>query len=149
MGSFQRARRARALTVAAATPVVLLVGCGGGDDDYANEARPPAPIVISASISDEDVSVSPKTFGAGPITLIVTNQTESAQKLKLETDEIAGSKPGLEQETGPISPGDTASLKADLRKGTYKVSVNGRGVSGAAIDVGDPRESAQNQLLQP
>ena len=123
-------------------------GCGD-DDDYENEPRPPAPIVVSAAITQDGVSVSPENFGAGPITLIVTNQTQSAQELTLETDEIAGSAPGIEQETGPISPGDTASLKADLREGTYRVGVNGRGIAEAALDVGEPRESAQNQLLQP
>ena len=121
----------------------------GEDDDYENEPRPPAPIVVSAAITQDGVSVSPETFGAGPVTLIVTNQTQSAQELTLETDEIGGSAPGLEQETGPISPGDTASLKADLREGTYRVGVNGRGISEASLDVGEPRESAQNQLLQP
>ena len=128
---------------------VALVSACGEESDYKNEDRPPAPIVVSASISENRVSVSPRRFGAGPITLIVTNQTESAQELTLETDEIGGSGPGIEQETGPISPGDTASLKADLRQGTYRVGVNGRGIDEAALDVGEPRESAQNQLLQP
>jgi hypothetical protein len=126
----------------------LALGCGE-EDDYANEPRPPQPIVVSASITDDRVSVSPSTFGAGPITLIVTNQTQESQELILETDEIAGSAPGIEQETGPINPGDTASLKADLREGTYRVAVDGDGIAEAAVDVGEPRESSQNQLLQP
>ena len=126
----------------------LNVGCGE-EDDYKNEPRPPAPIVVSAAITDDRISVSPRTFGAGPITLIVTNQTQNAQELVLETEEIGGNAPGIEQETGPISPGDTASLKADLRQGTYRIAVNGRGISEAALDVGEPRESSQNQLLQP
>ncbi len=129
--------------------VATLAAACGEEDDYKNEARPPQPIVVSASITDDRVSVSPRTFGAGPITLIVTNQTQSAQELVLETEEIGGSAPGIEQETGPISPGDTASLKADLRQGTYRVAVNARGIAEAALDVGEPRESAQNQLLQP
>lgn len=129
--------------------VALASGCGGDDDDYKNEPRPPAPIVVSASINEERVSVSPRTFGAGPVTLIVTNQTESAQELTLETDEIGGDAPGIEQQTGPINPGDTASLKAELREGSYRVAVNGRGIAEAALDVGEARESAQNQLLQP
>jgi hypothetical protein len=140
-------KRHRFATVALGA-VALAAGCGE-EDDYKNEPRPPSPIVISASISDDRVSVSPRTFGAGPITLIVTNQTESAQELRLETDEIAGTQAGVERETGPISPGDTASIKADLRKGTYKVGVDGRGIAEAALDVGDPRESAQDELLQP
>jgi hypothetical protein len=126
----------------------LAVGCGE-EDDYENEPRPPAPIVVSASITDDRISVSPRTFGAGPITLIVTNQTQSDQEVVLETEEIGGSAPGIEQQTGPISPGDTASLKADLREGTYRVAVDGRGIAEAALDVGEPRESSQDQLLQP
>ena len=126
----------------------LIAGCGE-EDDYKNEPRPPAPIVVSAAITADRVSVSPRTFGAGPITLIVTNQTQSDQELVLETEEIGGNAPGIEQETGPISPGDTASLKADLREGTYRVAVDGRGIAEAALDVGEPRESSQNQLLQP
>ncbi|HEX8206724.1 MAG TPA: hypothetical protein VF587_11760 [Solirubrobacteraceae bacterium] len=126
----------------------LAVGCGE-EDDYKNEPRPATPIVVSAAITEKSVSVSPKTFGAGPITLIVTNQTQSAQELVLETEEIGGSAPGIEQETGPINPGDTASLKANLREGTYRVGVNGKGSAEATIDVSEPRESAQNELLQP
>ena len=127
---------------------LTVVGCGE-EDDYANEPRPASPIVVSAAITDDGVSVSPTDFGAGPVTLIVTNQTQSAKELVLETEEIGGSAPGIEQETGPINPGDTASLKADLREGTYRVAVNGRGISEAALDVGEARESSQNQLLQP
>jgi hypothetical protein len=130
----------------AAGAVALLAGCGE-DDDYENQPRPPSPIVVSASINSERVSVAPGEFGAGPITLIVTNQTEGAQELTLETDGIG--KSGIRQQTGPINPGDTASLKAELEKGTYRVAVNGAGIKEAALDVGDPRESAQNELLQP
>ena len=126
----------------------LIAGCGE-EDDYENKPRPAAPIVVSASINSEEVSISPKEFGAGPVTLIVTNQTDSAQEVTLETDEIGGDDAGIEQQTGPISPGDTASLKAELAEGTYRVGVNGRGITAAALEVGEPRKSAQDELLQP
>ena len=126
-----------------------LSGCGGDEADYANDPRPPAPITVSARIGDDRVSVSPAEFGAGPVTLIVSNQTSEAQELTLETDEIGGDAPGIEQNSGPINPGDTASLKADLRSGTYSIGVDGDGIEGASLDVGDERESAQNELLQP
>ncbi len=134
--------------VVALGAVALAAGCGE-EDDYENEPRPPSPIVISASIAEDRVSVSPREFGAGPVTLIVTNQTESAQAVRLETDEIGGAQAGIEQETGPISPGDTASIKADLREGTYTVGVDGRGIAEAALNVGKARKSAQDELLQP
>ena len=136
--------------VAMATGVaVLLAGCGGSDDStYANEPRPPAPLVVSASIGSDKVSVSPRKFGAGPITLIVTNQTGQSRELTLETDEIGGG-PGIRQTSGPINPGDTASLKADLKRGTYRVAVDGKQIAAARLNVGAERESAQNELLQP
>jgi len=128
----------------------FLAGCGGDDDNYENKPRPPSPIVVSASINDGGISVSPRKFGAGPVNLIVTNQTDSAKELRLETDELGGDAPGIKQNTGPINPGDTASLKADLRQGSYRVSIgDSAGGGGAALTVGAPRPSAQNELLQP
>jgi hypothetical protein len=123
-------------------------GCGSGDD-YANRARPAAPIVVSASITPREVLVSPKRFGAGAIVLVIANQTDSSHRVTLETDEIGGSSPGLRQETAPINPRDTASLKANVPPGTYSVSVDGAGVRPARLQVGRPRPSAQDELLQP
>ena len=147
MGSIIRATRARALFAIAATTVSLLASACGEEDDYANEPRPPSPIQIGAAITADGVTVSPSQVGAGPVTLIVTNQTERAQEVTLETDEIGGSDPGIRQRSGPINPGDTASLKADLRQGTYSVSVGSAG--SATVKVGAPRPSAQDDLLQP
>jgi hypothetical protein len=141
--------RPNRIALAALCAAAFSAGCGGDDDEYENRPRPPSPIVVSASINDGGVSVSPRNFGAGPITLIVTNQTDSAKELRLETDELGGDAPGIQQDTGPINPGDTASLKADLREGSYRVSVDDGGGDGIALNVGEPRPSAQNELLQP
>ena len=144
-----RVLRNRRVSIAAcAASVVLLAACGGDEADYANDPRPPSPIVVSARIGPEGVSVSPRSFGAGPIQLIVTNQTERAQELTLETDEIGGDAPGIEQNSGPINPGDTARLQADLRRGTYSVGV-GSGIQSATLRVGPSRPSSQDDLLQP
>jgi hypothetical protein len=127
---------------------VAIAGCGG-DDDYANEPRPPAPINVTAAISDERISVSPRSFGAGPIVLIVSNQTDEQQEAMFETDELGGEEPGLApQSTGSIRPGGTATLKVDVREGTYSLRTDG-GPGAVTIDVGQPRPSAQNELLQP
>ena len=138
-------RRLR-LGLVAATLVV--VGCGT-EDDYANEPRPPSPINISAAITPEKVTVSPQRFGAGPIVLIVANQTDDPQRVTLETDELAGDTGGIKQSTAPINPDGTATLKVDVREGRYQVSVDGAGIRAARVSVGDERESAQNELLQP
>ena len=148
MRTFHR-QRATARAIATFGVTALVIGACGSEEDYANEERPPTPIVVSAAISEDGISVSPKAFGAGPVTLIVTNQTDSAQEVTLETDEIGGNATGIQQESGPINPGDTASLKAELEQGTYRVGVDGAGIEPSALEVGKPRPSAQDQLLQP
>jgi len=128
---------------------LLLAGCGS-QDDYKNEPRPPSPITITASINDGQVDVSPAKFGAGPITLVVTNQTGSSRDLVLETDTAqSAGKAGIRQQTGPINPQGTASLKADLRQGHYTVRVRSGEIDPAELVVGKQRASAQNELLQP
>ena len=72
--------------------------------------------------------VSPQEFGAGPVTLIVTNQTEQRAGAHARDRRDRRQRPRHRAETGPINPGDTASLKADLREGTYRVGVDGDGI---------------------
>lgn len=142
-----RFNRARALAVAVVLTGTL--GACGDEDDYENDPRPPSPIVVSGVVTENRISVSPRTFGAGPINLIVTNQTDKSQEITLETDEIGGTEAGIQQRTGPINPGDIASLKADLKQGTYRIGVDSENIRPAALDVGSARPSAQNELLQP
>ena len=125
---------------------LAVVGCGN-TSSYKNQPRPPAPIVITAAITPGQVSVSPAHFGAGPISLVVTNQTQKSQRLTL-AQQVNG-QPQQTGETGPINPQDTASLKADVDPGDYTVSVDGDGIKPAKITVGKQRPSAQNDLLQP
>jgi hypothetical protein len=127
---------------------LALAGCGS-DPDYANDPRPPSPINVTAAITAEKVTVSPKEFGAGPIVLIVANQTGDPQRVTLQTDELAGEQGGIKQSTAPINPDGTATLKVDVREGEYAVSVDGDGIRGARVTVGAQRASAQNDLLQP
>jgi len=138
----------RRMTAALAGLALLAVAGCGDDDDYANEPRPPAPIVVTAAITKDGVSVSPAKFGAGPINLIVTNQTETSQQITLETRDTSGGA-GITQSTGPINPRDTATLKADVPEGTYRVGVDGDSIDAATLEVSAKRPSAQNELLQP
>lgn len=139
----------RAVTAAVLSFAVLVPAGCGDDDDYANENRPPTPINLSAAISSDRVSVSPTKFGAGPVILIVTNQTRAAQEVTLETDETGGTEAGLRQSTSSINPQDTASLKVTVRPGHYVVRVEDDGIRPARLVVGPKRPSAQNELLQP
>jgi hypothetical protein len=131
-----------------ATALVTVGGCGGGGD-YANNPRPPAPINVTAAITDSRVSVSPQRFGAGPIELIISNQSSSAQEVTFETDELGGSQPGRKFNTTPINPRGTATLKVDVRRGNWKLRVGDGGIRAAAVSVGAKRKSAQDELLQP
>ncbi len=134
--------------LAAAVLACGAAGCGGGDDDYANRPRPASPINVTAAISDSKISISPKTFGAGPIVMIVSNQTKSQQTVTIETDELGGDQPGLRRST-PVGPNGTATLKVDVREGTYAVRTRGKGIQAVNLQVGKARKSAQDELLQP
>ena len=129
--------------------VIAAPGCGGDEDLRANRPRPPAQIIITASVSADQVSVSPSRFGAGPIRLIVSNQTGASQQVTLESDGEAGAGPGVRQQTAPINPRDTASLSAEVDPGRYRVAVEGDGIEAATVQVGAQRASAQNEVLQP
>jgi hypothetical protein len=139
---------ARAFALAAVGATVLLAGCGS-NDDYKNRLRPPEPINVTANVSNTRVSVSPHAFGAGPIVLIVTNQTAHQQDVTLETDALNGN-PGIKQSTGPIvAQGGTAQLQVNVTKGTYRLSSDDNSVEPATFAVGSSRGSSQSELLQP
>lgn len=128
--------------------VCALAGCGDTGGDYANKPRPATPINVTAAISDKEISISPREFGAGPVVIIVSNQTSGDQTVTLETDEIAGNQPGIKRSTNPIAPRGTGTLKADVREGTYALSTSD-GPKAAMLEVGPARKSAQNELLRP
>jgi hypothetical protein len=130
-----------ALAVAAAAGIA---GCG--DEDHANRERPPATINVTAAIADGRIHVSPREFGAGPIRLLVSNQTASAQEVTFET---AGDASGVTQTSAPISPQGAGTLEIDTTEGDYELSTGDDGIRPVAVKVGAPRPSAQKELLQP
>jgi len=140
------------LTLGAAA---LLVSACGEEDEYKNELRPPTPINVTAAITSDTISVSPTRFGAGPIVLVVTNQSANSQMVTFEVDEFASNpdrnrQAGFRQSTGPINPNDTAQLKVVVNENTtYTVRTDDDEIAPATVNVGAPRPSAQNQVLQP
>jgi hypothetical protein len=123
-----------------------IAGCGD-DGDYKNNPRPPRPIVLTASISDKAINVSPAHFGAGPVSLIITNLTRAPQQITFRSDE--GGAGAFEQSTGPINPGDAATVKADVPEGSATVKVAAREIKAAVVSVGPQRKSSQDELLLP
>ncbi|MDP1847130.1 MAG: hypothetical protein Q8K79_04985 [Solirubrobacteraceae bacterium] len=134
---------------AAAIALLALIGGCGGDDEFANRERAPAPIVLSASITPRDITVSPSRIGAGTIELIASNLTSRSQQITLRSEMLSAGTAPLEQRTGPINPGDTASLTADLVQGTYRVTTGAGRTPSATIRVGPTRSGASDGLLQP
>ena len=142
----------RRTTLAIALTGALALGAlGCGTTKHENVLRPPAPILLSAAITPERISVSPRAIGAGPITLVFTNLTGSSQQVTFESAGAPGSasQPGIRQQTGPINPNDTAQLKATVGRGLYRVRVGGDAVAPATLAVGRQRPSSQNDLMLP
>lgn len=135
----------RSVGAVALAAAFLAAGCGE-QEEHANRERPPASINVTAAIIDGRIHVSPRKFGAGPIRLIVSNQTASAQALTLET---GGDASGITGSTQPITPSGTGTLEADVPEGDYELSSSDGSVKPAALTVGSPRPSAQDQLLLP
>jgi hypothetical protein len=129
-------------TVATLALVVTASGCGG-DDEARSEERPPVPINISISLNEEGVTASPDRFGAGPVTLLVANQSGASQTLTIDG-------PRLRRSVGPINPQDTATVRLRVEPGEFTVSAaESAGLREAKLQVGPERSSAQNDLLLP
>ena len=96
-----------------ATAASVVAGCGSGSD-FKNEPRPPAPIQLSGVITDKGVTVSPNKVGAGPVILLISNQTQQARTITLDGG-------GSRDTVGPINPLDTAKVSQTLEEGDYQV----------------------------
>jgi hypothetical protein len=128
--------------------LATLAGCGA-DDDYENALRPPAPINVTAAIGSDRVRVSPKSFGAGPVVFIVSNQSGAPQELTFETNELGGRTGGIRRSSRPIPARSTGTLKVDAREGTYTLAASSQGIRAAAVEVTERRRSSQDELLLP
>jgi hypothetical protein len=129
-------------TLATCAFAAVATGCGG-DDEARSEERPPVPINISINLNEDGVTASPDKFGAGPITLLIANQSGASQTVTLDG-------PRLRRSVGPINPNDTASVRLTVGPGEFTVSAaESSGLREARLQVGPERPSAQNDLLLP
>jgi hypothetical protein len=123
--------------------LVLTAAACGSDDDNQNKVRPPIPINVSVQLGATRVTASPAKFGAGPITLLVSNQSGASQTLTIDG-------PRVRQSVGPVNPQDTATLKVSVGSGQYTLAADqAAGLKPATLTVGPKRRSSQNQLLLP
>ncbi|HEX8741715.1 MAG TPA: hypothetical protein VF712_01145 [Thermoleophilaceae bacterium] len=142
-----RVGRTRTAALLAALLGALVVSGCGDDDDFENKPRPPVPVQLSGVITDSEVSVEPRSIGAGPIVLIVSNQTEQAHTVTLDG-------PSGTEEVGPINPLDTGRIQHNLNQGTYEIRAGSdeavdREITAAKLAVGPPRPSSSNDVLLP
>lgn len=141
-----RSASRRIPSVLATVVAACTLGACGQERYHNTHPRPPAPLTISAYISSSRVSASPASFGAGPINVLVTNQSQTSQEVTFET---GGSGSSVTQTTGPINPGDTGQIKLFVRQGEYRLRASSGAISPATLMVGSERASAQNEVLQP
>ena len=127
------------LVAAALLGVLAVAGCGGSD--FKNDPGPPVAAEVSAKISSQGVAVSPREFGAGLVNFTVANLTN-------ETGSLAIHGP-VEAASPDIAPGDTATVKVDVKTGSYEAGVDGFGARPFSFTVGPERGSGQNDLLLP
>jgi hypothetical protein len=142
-------RRIRAGALCALCAVGLaLAACG--EDDFENEPRPAVPKQLTGVITDQKVTISPNDLGAGPVVITVSNQTDAAHSLTLESAD-GGT---IREQVGPINPLDTATLQRTLTTGSYTVSAGSeaavpREIKPATITIGKDRKSGSDELLLP
>ena len=138
-------RRVRRVAVIA---LVFIAGCGS-TPQRENLDRPPPLVVMTAAIHDDVIRVSPRAVGAGPIELVVSNQSDAPQRVTFETDELGGRQGGNNASSSTIAASGTGRLKIDVREGVYAIRVADDAIRPVRVLIGPPRESGQNQLLLP
>lgn len=141
-----RTRRTMLLAGGVAAAVAISA-CG--DEDFANEPRPPAPVTVTGVIRDDGVTLSPRREGAGPIQIKLANLTDRAHTITLEGEDVI-------ERTAPIQPQDTATLQKTLTSGSYEVRAGSTRavdiedqIRPATLTIGPERASSNNDLLLP
>lgn len=119
-------RDRKSLLVASGVALTLAVAGCGGDEDFANDPRPPTAVDLSGVIRQDGVAISPQREGAGPVRITFSNQTDRAHTVTLEGEDII-------ERTAPIQPQDTATIEKTLTPGSYEL----RAGSSRAVDIGD------------
>jgi hypothetical protein len=139
--------RIGALATGVALGAGFLVGCGGGKD-FADKARPAAPLYLNGAITSKGVDVSPNHVGAGPVVILVSNQTQAAHTLTLDGSSIAPVR------TNVIGPTDTGTIQTTLAPGTYTVKAGStkavtKELPPAHLVIGKARPDSNGQVGLP
>ena len=129
------------MLVFAAALVMALAVAGCGRDDFKNDPRPPIPAEISVKIASDGVAVSPKEFGAGLVNFTIANLTTKPGTLAIQGP--------VDADSSEIPPAGTATVKLQMKTGSYEASVSGIAARPFNFTVGPERPTGQNDLLLP
>jgi hypothetical protein len=129
------------------TVAALLAGCGGGKD-FADQQRPAVPLTLSGVITNTGVNVSPNRLGAGPVVILVSNQTQAPHTLTLDGANIAP------VQSASISPADTGRIQTTLAPGSYTVKAGSlhavkKELKPAHLVIGKARPDSNGQVGLP
>ena len=129
--------------------VVLAVSACGSGEDFKDKARPAIPLQLSGVVTDKAVSVEPSTLGAGPVTIVISNQSTRSHTVTLQ-----GGPHNTVEQVGPINPLDTAQIQQTLDPGTYTVTAGSDNsaspeIKPATLHIGKARASSSGTLLLP
>ena len=144
--------------------LAFLVGCGA--QERTNDPRPAAPVQVSVSITDGQITVQPRAIGLGPdrrqqipqnkrapqppirtnapltIRIVSANLTDTPTRL-----EVRGPKDAV---SGPLVANGNGTLLVDLPTGIYILSAADiPGAEPGRLAVGPFRASSQNDVLLP
>lgn len=134
-------RRLPTLVAFAAALIALAIGGCAGNESYRNDPKPPAVLTVSVIVAEDDISMSPRGWGAGPIRFIVANQTGTRQIVSFDSDRI--------ERDVPVGAGQSANFKLTTQPGMFTISASNVAASPLEFEVGPERETAQNDLTQP
>jgi hypothetical protein len=129
-----------------AMAAMTAAGCGG-ESKFKNDPRPPAPVQLTGVITDKGVTVSPDRVGAGPVILLISNQTQQAHTITLDGTDTKDT-------VGPINPLDTAKVQQTLEQGDYQVKAGSskalsKELKAGTLTVGPERKDSSNTTQLP
>jgi hypothetical protein len=155
---------------ASGSVLLVLAGCGGGDDEFKNDPRPPVTTSLTGVITERGVTVSPDTLPlkaeegqaqaskelSTPIDLTIANETDAPHTITLSGKPRDPKLPPIRATVPAIGPSDTAQIQQTLPPGTYTIQAGSEQavdpeeqIQPATLTINPNRETSSDDLLLP